>query len=420
MPLGSLGCEWTPRSKAATSAMLLTLIGGALGVLAVGLSLLTAYLLFLTCAAVIVRLSRKEAGFGPGLRRFGVLIPAHDEETLVGRLLASLEQLDYPRENYDVCVVADNCSDRTADLARSTGARVYERFDTERKAKGFALHWLLEQLRDEGSQYDAFVVLDADSVVSANFLRGMDFRLERGSQVVQAYYSVSNAGQSTVTSLRSAALAAIHYVRPLGRSLLGLSCGLKGNGMCFAASIIERFGWRWFTLAEDVEFHLALIRAGIRVDFAPEATVQADMPVTLAQAATQNARWEQGRLLLVRRSVPGLIARALRTGSLAQLDAAAEQLIPPLSVPFALSGLCVVSAWALGSLELAVLGGLNLLGQMLYVLVGLTLVGAPRQTFVALSTAPVYIAWKLGLYCRALVRGQGSPWVRTTRAAPES
>src|SRR3712207_8306740 len=116
----------------------------------------------------------------------------------------------------------------------------------------------------------------------------MDARLEAGSFVVQAYYSVLNADGSALAGLRYAALAALHYLRPLGRSALGLSCGLKGNGMCFAREVLDRFSWRWYTLAEDVEFHLALVKEGIRVDFAPAATVLADMPVTFAQARSQN------------------------------------------------------------------------------------------------------------------------------------
>ena len=114
-----------------------------------------------------------------------------------------------------------------------------------------------------------------------------------------------------MAALRYAALAALHYLRPLGRARLGLSCGLKGNGMA-STPVLERYGWDWFTLAEDVELHLALVAAGSRVDFVPETTVLADMPVTLAQAASQNERWERGRLEMLRAARP---AAARATGS---------------------------------------------------------------------------------------------------------
>ncbi len=388
------------------------LASAAVTVVAIALVLLAAYLLLLTFAALLSR--RTVPPPGPSTRRFAVLVPAHDEEVVIGRLLRSLAALDYPRERYDVCVVADNCTDRTAEIAREFGARVFERYDAVEKAKGFALRWLLTQLTE---RYDAFVVLDADSVVEPNLLRAVDARLVAGSQVVQAYYSVLNASDSAVAGLRYAALAALHYVRPLGRSALGFSVGLKGNGMCFSAPVIERFGWDWFTLAEDVEFHLALVRSGVRVDFAWETTVLADMPVTLAQAASQNRRWEGGRLQLLRTQVVGLLVDGLRLRSLMRIDAAIEQLIPPLSVPFLLGLLVLVAALAVGAMPAALFAAASLLGQMLYLATGLLLVRAPLKAYLALSSAPVYIAWKVGLYASSIVQGRAQSWIRTSRVS---
>jgi cellulose synthase/poly-beta-1,6-N-acetylglucosamine synthase-like glycosyltransferase len=385
------------------------LASAAVTVVAIGLALLAGYLLLLTLAALLSRRALPAAG--PATRRFAVLVPAHDEELVIGRLLRSLSAVDYP--NFDVCVVADNCTDRTAEIARGFGARVFERFDAVEKAKGFALRWLLSQLTE---RYDAFVVLDADSVVEPNLLRAMDARLASGSQVIQVYYSVLNASASAVSGLRYAALAALHYVRPLGRSALGLSVGLKGNGMCFSAPVLERFGWDWFTLAEDVEFHLALVRSGVRVDFAWETTVLADMPVTLAQAASQNQRWEGGRLQLLRSHVLGLLLDGLRLRSLLRIDAAVEQLIPPLSVPFLLGFVTLVIALALGAVPAALVAAASLVGQMLYLASGLLLVRAPLKAYLALSSAPVYIAWKVGLYATSLIQSRrAQSWVRTSR-----
>jgi 1,2-diacylglycerol 3-beta-glucosyltransferase len=382
-------------------------------VIAGGLVVLAAYLLVLTLAALVARRSGPPPG--PGERRFAILVPAHDEEAVLGRLLGSLSAIDYPRERFDVCVVADNCQDRTAEIARSLGARVYERFSENDRAKGFALRWLLERLRDDGRTYDAFVVLDADTVVAPNLLRAFDARLAAGSQVVQAYYSVLNAGDSAVAGLRFAALAALHYLRPLGRSAFELSSGLKGNGMCFAAPVLERFAWSWYTLAEDVEFHLALVSEGIRVDFAVETCVLADMPVTLAQAASQNDRWERGRLQLARGAVPRLLLAGVRKRSLLRIDAAVEQMIPPLSVPFALGGATLVLAIGVSAWPAAILAGLSLLGQIIYLLTALLLVRAPARTYLALGSAPIYVAWKLSLYARAMLGAKATAWVRTAR-----
>jgi 1,2-diacylglycerol 3-beta-glucosyltransferase len=383
----------------------------ALAVVALGPALVAVYLGGLTAAALFGRKRRPPPSADN--RRFAILIPAHNEEALIGRLLANLLQLNYPRQDFDVHVVADNCDDRTAEVARANGAQVYERTDLSEQAKGYALRWLIEQM--DVRAYDAFVVLDADTVVAANFLDTMNAHLAAGSQVIQAYYSVLNAGESPVAALRHGALAAIHYLRPLGRAALGLSCGLKGNGMCFAAPVLKRFPWQWFTLAEDVEFHLALVRAGVRVDFAPETFVAADMPVSLAQAASQNARWERGRLRMVQDRVPALLAESLRRRDPVLLDAVAEQLIPPLSVPFALSGLCLVASVALRAKVPAALSIASMAIDLGYLLAGLALVRAPRSTYVALTYAPMYVAWKVGVYAKALISARRAAWVRTAR-----
>ena len=394
--------------------MVLEIVSVGVTVVAAGLLLMTLYLLGLTVAAALGGRAARP-GEASAQRRFAILVPAHNEAALIGRLVDNLNQLVYPRDLYEICVVADNCDDRTAPIARSLGALVFERFSESERAKGFALRWLLMKLHASGRVFDAYVVIDADSVVSRNFLHAMNARLAAGSQVIQAHYSVLNASASSLAGLRGAALAAVHYLRPLGRLVLGLSCGLKGNGMCFAARIIDEFGWDWYTLAEDVEFHLALVRQGIRVDFAPEANVQADMPVTLRQAASQNDRWERGRLQLVRTHVVGLVFDGLRVRSALRLDAAIEQLIPPLSVPFAVGFVCFVVGLALGSVVCLALAAAAVVGQMVYLLAALALVGAPRSAYLSLGAAPVYIAWKFGLYAQALLNARSTAWVRTAR-----
>jgi len=380
-----------------------------------GLLLVSVYLVGLTLAAFAGRQTRPP--LAQRQRRFAILIPAHNEEALIGRLLDSLRQMDYPAELAHAYVVADNCDDSTASIAQSLGARVFERHDDNQRAKGFALRWLIEQIEASGAVYDAFVILDADSIVSPNFLSSMNARLESGAQAIQAYYSVLNDGESPLATLRYAALAAVHYLRPLGRAAFGLSCGLKGNGMCFSAEVMRHFAWRWFTLAEDVEFHLALVNAGLRVEFAPEATVLADMPVSFVQAASQNHRWERGRIELLRSHGASLITNSLRRRSAVPLDAVIEQLIPPLSVPIALGIACLAVSLVAGIWLTSWLAAASLIGLAAYVFGGLALVGAPWRAYRALSFAPLYATWKVGLYARALLTNGSGAWVRTSREA---
>jgi cellulose synthase/poly-beta-1,6-N-acetylglucosamine synthase-like glycosyltransferase len=378
-----------------------------------GLAGLTGYLLLLTGAALVGKRAAPPAA--EQRRRFAILVPAHDEESTIGRLLASTLALEYPADRFDVYVVADNCSDRTAEVARAGGALVEERFDQVSRGKGYALRWLLTRLRERGARYDAYVVIDADTVVQQDLLARLDARFEAGSQVVQVYYTVLNVGASPVAALRYAALAAVHYLRPLGRARLGLSCGLKGNGMAFLAPVLDQHGWEWFTLAEDVELHLALVAAGLKVDFAPETTVLADMPVTFGQATSQNERWERGRLEMLRERGLGLVKDGLPRRDPVRVDAVVEQLIPPISVPVVLAGATFGASVLFRARLAAVLAGFSLGGQLGYILAGLVLAGAPWRVYRALGYAPAYVGWKVWLYARSLTARGAAPWIRTER-----
>ncbi len=387
---------------------LLLMLPLLLVVLPVGL-----YLTVLTAAAPFGR-RRRSARPGP-LRRVAVLVPAHDEEQVLGRLLTSLAAVDYPAGLMDIHVVADNCTDGTVAVARAHGANVWERQDMERRGKGYALQWLLDRLEDKRRRHDAYIVLDADSAVSPNFLTAMNERLNGGAHVVQAYYTVLPVTGSRAESLREAALALVHYARPAAKAALGASCGLKGNGMCFDQSVLARFGWPSAGLAEDVEFHLMLVEAGIRVEFAPEAVVRAEMPASLRGSRTQNMRWEAGRLAVVRRQALPLLARGVRERDIARCDAALEQIMPPLSVPFALAVVCLPLGIVIGAPVVWVTAATLLAALVTHILAGLMLARVPWRVYRALMHAPTYVAWKAGVYMKALLGRRDRGWVRTER-----
>ncbi len=404
---------------------------------AVPVSVLVSYLLLLTLAAA--RAPRATPAWpGSPRQRFLILIPAHDEERLLPALLASIARLDYPPDLVAVHVVADNCTDNTAALARAAGATVHERRDPAQAGKGQALNWLLERLPQARQPDTAVVFLDADSVVSSNFLQVMAARLERGQLAIQAYYGVRDPDRSPAAGLRYAALAALHYLRPQGRMVLGASAGLKGNGMVFAAALVPQVLWT-ANVTEDIELHMALLLDGVRVRFAPDAVVWGEMPDTLADSRTQHDRWERGRLQMARRYVPRLLAAAARCAAGRRfrtawvlVDAALEHLIPPFSVLVAFSlALFGGSALAAGLQALAGgipgdlggffpaltlgLGAALLAAQALYVLAALYLVRAPRFVYSQLLYAPGYLVWKLGQYARAWLEKAEARWVRTTR-----
>lgn len=378
-----------------------------------GLAVMVGYLLLLTVAALFAPRRTPGRQGGPG-SRFAFLIPAHNEEQLLPDVLARLNELDYPRELYTIFVVADNCTDRTAELGRAGGAEVYERTNPTERGKGYALNWLVEQLFARPEAYDAMIVLDADTVVSHNFLQVMDARLARGERIIQSYYAVRDPDTAWSAALRSVALIVLHYLRPQGRMVLGGTAGLKGNGMVFATEVLRE---RRFSgaLTEDLEYHLELVLDGERATFAPDAVIEAEMPNTLAASNSQHARWEQGRIEMVRRYVPRLLKGAITRPSFVLLDAAMEQLIPPFSVLVGASVAALGAGVALQSRPAIILGAALVGGQAIYVVSGLALAGAPPKTYKALLYAPVLVAWKILLYLRVLFGAGPKGWVRTAR-----
>lgn len=381
------------------------------------LGVLVGYLLLLTVAALFARRATDRPP--EPKHRFAILIPAHDEERLLPETLASLVALDYPKALYDVHVVADNCTDRTAEIARSAGVHVYERFNTELVGKGHALNWLMDRINESTNSriYDAFVIFDADTIVSPGFLRVMDAWLTRGENAVQGYYAVRDPTRSWGVALRYAALAVLHYLRPLGRSVLGGTTGFKGNGLCLRADLARRFAWSG-SLTEDIQYHMELVLAGERVAFAPDAVLEAEMPGTLHGARTQNVRWERGRLQMIRAYVPQLLRAAFRQRRFVPFDAAMEQLIPPTAVLTALIGACTLAGVVLGlwgHWTVAGVGLALLAGEAIYLIVGLLLVRAPVRVWLALVYAPIFLIWKVGLYLRVLAGRERQGWVRTER-----
>ncbi len=364
--------------------------------------------------------ARRHYSITPQTRRFIFVIPAHNEELLIGRTLASLASLAYPTTLYRVCVVADNCSDGTARLAREGGATVYERHEANERGKGYALRWLLVRLEAEGltDSETALVFLDADSTVEPDFLSAAASALDAGAEIVQAYYGGANPDESWRAALRCVALAAMNYARPMGRQRLGLSVGLKGNGMIFGPGVVQSLGWKAFSRAEDAEMSASLLLAGRRVAFAPQARVWGVMASTARQARTQEMRWESGRLELIRRWGPPLL-RAWAADPLqrmALLDGAFELAFPPISVVAGMGGLGVAGGIGLADRRMTRLGSLILAELGVYIGASLVAAKVPGRVYRVLPLAPFFVLWKIGLYGRALRRGRHeTEWQRTPR-----
>lgn len=348
-------------------------------------------------------------------RRFRVVVPAHDEAEGIASTIESLLSVAYPCELFDVLVVADNCSDDTAARARAAGALVIERQDAVQRGKGYALLHAFERL-PEG--LDAVAVIDADTVVSRNLLSAFSARLDAGASAVQADYAVRNPDASWRTRLLAIALGSFHVVRSRGRERLGLSCGLRGNGMCFATSVLRAVPHEAFSIVEDVEYGIRLGEAGHRVHYADEAHVYGEMVSSARAARSQRDRWEGGRVALRRRHAGRLLRAGMRRHDRVLLDLGLDLVVPPLSRLAVLAVLGVLSS-ALAArvaggfaLSLSVWGG-AVMGIVAYVLRGWSVSGTGVRGLLDLLSAPAYVAWKL----TARPRGAGpeAEWIRTER-----
>lgn len=348
--------------------------------------------------------------------RFAVVIPAHDEEDGIAATVKSVLEVEYPRELFEIVVVADNCSDRTAARATQAGARVLERSDDVLRGKGYALEHAFETLLQE-ARADALVVVDADTIVSRNLLVAFHARLERGETAVQAEYGVSNVDASWRTRLMTVALAMFHGVRSKARERLCLSVGLRGNGMCFSRELLLLHPHKAYGLVEDVEYGIAIGLEGHRVAYAGEATVRGEMVSSDKAAESQRRRWEGGRAKLAREKVPLLIRAFLRERRLMLVDLALDLVVPPLSYVA-----LVVAAGVSAELLLMVLRGgaalstwiwlCNVGALLLYVGRGVLLSGLGLAGVLTLLWAPAYVFWKVA---RVRPWRAEKRWVRTQR-----
>jgi 1,2-diacylglycerol 3-beta-glucosyltransferase len=347
--------------------------------------------------------------------RLVVLVPAHDEEDGIEEGLAALDRCDYPPGLRRTIVIADNCSDRTAERARRAGAEVWERHNPDQKGKGHALAWALARVDREVTEADGVIILDADCIPSANLLQAVDDRLRRGARVLQVDYLVANPEDSSVSALRFAAFALINTVRGRGKHRLGLSCGLFGTGMAFRRELLRDQPWTDNGLAEDGEYHMRLVLAGERVEFAAEASVTSPMPTTPRASTQQQLRWEGGKLAVIRRWAPRLLGSGLSRRDPVRIHAGLESLVPPQSLIAAGSAGSLLAGVALRRRGLLALSLGTLAAQLAFVLGGLRLVGAPPVVYRALLRTPALIAAKLAIYAR-LLSGRGpTSWMRTER-----
>ncbi len=258
---------------------------------------------------------RHEDKFTTPTKRFAVLVAAHNEHAVIGQLVDNLHELNYPKDLYDIYVIADNCSDDTAKIAGEAGAIVCERFDNEKKSKGYALEWMFDRLFEmekSGTVYDAVAIFDADNLVHPQFLMEMNNRLMKGDRIIQGFLDAKNPYDTWVSGTFAIAFWVIDHVSHLAKTNIGLSAVLGGTGMCITIDILKKYGWRATCLTEDMEFTMKSLAEGIKTTWAHDAIVYDEKPLTFKQSWTQRKRWAQGQFDVAHRFIPKMLVEGWR------------------------------------------------------------------------------------------------------------
>lgn len=368
----------------------------------------TSELFWLTLGGILP--TRRRGSAARPIRKIAIVVPAHDEKETIAECVESLLSVEPPEAEFEVVVIADNCTDNTAELATGAGATVWERNDPKRRGKGFALEFAFGRLLQD-PKVDAILVVDADTVVLPNFVRACEETFAGGADALQCRYLVKNPNDSQRARLMNVALLAFNVLRPRGRDRLGLSVGILGNGWGLSRDCVERVPYTAHSVVEDLEYHIRLVREGLRVRFVDDTTVYGDMPSDTGAASTQRARWEGGRFRMVREQIPGLLKDVL-SGRLRSIEPAAELLLFPLA--YHVGGLALTLFIPFPPTQLYALSGLGVVAA--HITAALVVGGGTKEDIKALLGAPAYILWKAGLLKKIFgASRKEQDWVRTSR-----
>ena len=374
--------------------------------------------LFVEC--VMALLPARKAKSAETTPRSTILMPAHNEEAVIGEILEQLQP--HLSDQIDLLVIADNCSDATAEIARSKGATVLERFHDTDRGKGFALDYGMTHLSQNPPEI--VVMMDADCTVEAGGIEKIARTAKATNRPVQAVYlqkTPDNPGGKDYIS--AFAFLVKNLVRPKGLYNLGQPALLTGSGMAFPWEIIRNAPLASGNIVEDMQLGYDLALAGHSPLLAPDVTVWGELPQQRTAATTQRTRWEHGHIQTLISQCPRLIKGAVTNLRFDLLALALDLFIPPLAllVLLWLVGVGVtamVGLLGVGWLPVTILG---IAGLMLMVAIGISWVGFGRNTIplTKLLSIPLYIVWKVPLYLKFLVQRQ-TAWVRTERDSSKS
>jgi 1,2-diacylglycerol 3-beta-glucosyltransferase len=363
---------------------------------------------------------RRHPAHHSATHRFAIVVPAHNEETTIRGALESLARLDYPTDLRTVFVIADNCTDGTAEVARAAGAVCLERHDTDRRGKGHALGWAFEQILT--MDLDALVVLDADCWMEQNALRAFDEALRTGERVLQCSYAVGNPDDGAMSYASAVGNVIENDLFYAPKSVLGLAVFLRGTGMVFHREILERFPWTAQSITEDVQYALNLIQNGEPIKFLADVRVFSPFPVTSSQLMIQRRRWAAGTAEVGKADAFKLLATGPMQRSILLLDAGWTLLVlsrPMIIVSMILAlGLALLNWWTVpegGARALLTVATGEIVALGLYFQLGIVRLGVNRRRLSCLIRTPLVVGQLIWASVQGILQQDRKTWLRTPR-----
>ncbi|RUT08265.1 glycosyl transferase [Dulcicalothrix desertica PCC 7102] len=347
--------------------------------------------------------------------KVAVLIPAHNEEAVISNTLKSLKSTLLP--HHKIVVVADNCTDATAEIASRAGVTVIERQDENKKGKGYALDYGLKFLENDPPEVVVFI--DADCVVQRNTITLLTEKANSTGRPAQAVYLMSKPNQPTPKdSISVFAFKVKNLVRSRGLVRMGLPCLLAGTGMAFPWPVIRSVDLANSEIVEDMKLGLDLTIAGYPPIFCPQASVNSSLPQNAKAAKSQRTRWEHGHIQTLLTYVPKLITNGVRQRRLDLFFSALDLCIPPLSlfvaIWFGLMCISLIFAFVTSISTPASVIAIAGVFILTAILIAWSNFARSDLPLLELLAVPFYILWKIPLYFKFLIQPQKT-WIRTER-----